>query len=790
MGKSITILTKSIKTHSKLWGIILFCLIMLTLFAAISKPAFKNPTSTVLLTNDGSLLAASIADDEQYRFPHNDSVPTKFANCIIEFEDRYFFYHPGINPVAIARAAINNIKAKRVVQGGSTITQQVVRLYRNDKPRTFWEKIIEATLALRLELSTSKKHILAMYASNAPFGGNVVGVDAAAWRYFGRSASELSWAESATLAVLPNAPALVHPGRNRNALEDKRNKLLNRLLQKGLFDSITYNLSIQEPLPNEPKPLPQLTPHLLSRAIKEGLQGQTLQTTINHRLQQRANKILLNHHKRLAANQIHNAAAVIIDIDNNSAIAYVGNVQESSQGNHVDIITAPRSTGSILKPLLYAAMLHDGMLLPKTLIADIPTQIGGYSPKNFNPGYDGAVTASRAIARSLNIPAVRMLQQYGVERFTLKLKKLGLTTLTRPASDYGLSLILGGAEATLWDLAGIYAAMARDLKNYRPNQSRYFSNNYIPPRYTNINNNKKRSTLTEHTALCASALYFTFEAMKEVARPDEQAGWQYFASSRSVAWKTGTSFGHRDAWAIGLNPRYVVAVWVGNASGEGRPNLTGVTAAAPIMFDLFGLLPSSGWFERPVDDMVRVPICRQSGHRASAICTPVDTVWIPAKGLETGACPYHKLIHLNKQKTHRVTDKCTSITDMQAESWFVLPPAMEWYYKTKNSQYKPLPPYLPGCEPELDRSPMALLYPRIEKARILIPRDFDGKPTQTIFEVAHSREDATIYWHLNNEFLGSTQEFHKMALSPTEGYYTLTLVDDKGNTHSVNFSIE
>ncbi len=676
------------------------------------------------------------------------------------------------------------------MQGGSTITQQVVRLYRNDKPRTFWEKIIEATLALRLELSTSKKHILAMYASNAPFGGNVVGVDAAAWRYFGRSASELSWAESATLAVLPNAPALVHPGRNRNALEDKRNKLLNRLLQKGLFDSITYNLSIQEPLPNEPKPLPPLTPHLLSRSIKEGLQGQTLQTTINNRLQQRANKILLNHHKRLAANQIHNAAAVIIDIDNNSAIAYVGNVQESSQGNHVDIITAPRSTGSILKPLLYAAMLHDGMLLPKTLIADIPTQIGGYSPKNFNPGYDGAVPASRAIARSLNIPAVRMLQQYGVERFTLKLKKLGLTTLTRPASDYGLSLILGGAEATLWDLAGIYAAMARDLKNYRPNQSRYFSNNYIPPRYTNINNNKKRSTLTEHTALCASALYFTFEAMKEVARPDEQAGWQYFASSRSVAWKTGTSFGHRDAWAIGLNPRYVVAVWVGNASGEGRPNLTGVTAAAPIMFDLFGLLPSSGWFERPVDDMVRVPICRQSGHRASAICTPVDTVWIPAKGLETGACPYHKLIHLNKQKTHRVTDKCTSITDMQAESWFVLPPAMEWYYKTKNSRYKPLPPYLPGCEPELDRSPMALLYPRIEKARILIPRDFDGKPTQTIFEVAHSREDATIYWHLNNEFLGSTQEFHKMALSPTEGYYTLTLVDDKGNTHSVNFSIE
>ncbi|MDX9769637.1 MAG: penicillin-binding protein 1C [Tenuifilaceae bacterium] len=789
MNARILIIVDTIKGHKSTAWAILLGIIIIALFLCISKASINNPTSTVLLGRDGSLLAASIAADQQYRFPHNDSVPEKFAKCIIEFEDRYFYHHPGINPVSIMRAAYNNIKAKRVVQGGSTITQQAVRLYRGNRQRTIWEKIVEAILSLRLEVGTSKSNILSMYTSNAPFGGNVVGLDAAAWRYFGRSASELSWAESAALAVLPNAPALVHPGRNPDVLIAKRNLLLNKLYRKGTIDSLTYRLSMLEPPPSEPMPLPQSTPHLLSRAIRDGFQGQSISTTIDPRLQERVVEIVNHHHEQLAANQIHNAAVLIIDIDTNSPVAYVGNVSSSVSGSYVDIITSSRSTGSILKPFLYAAMLNDGMILPRTLIADIPTQIGGYSPKNFNPGYDGAVPASRAIARSLNVPAVRMLQQYGVERFQHILQKLGLTTLYRSPSEYGLSLILGGAEASLWDLAGVYAGMARDLKNYRPYQSRYSTSTYTAPQYQ-INRENPTTPLTEHSVLSASSIFFTFEAMKEVARPDEQAGWQYFSSSRSVAWKTGTSYGHRDAWAIGLNPKYVVAVWVGNATGEGRPNLTGVSAAAPLMFDVFGLLPSTRWFEQPIDDMVQVPICRHSGHRASSICSPVDTLWIPTKGLETNACPYHRLVHLNQQKTHRVTDRCVSVSNMAIESWFALPPAMEWYYKGKNSFYKPIPPYLAGCEPEEQQSPMALLYPRIERAKIFIPRDFDGQPTQLVFEVAHSRPHATIHWHLNDEYLGSTQEFHKMAHSPSEGYYTLTLVDETGNTHSVSFSIE
>ncbi len=777
------------KTNRELSSVLLIISLIIIAFFSIKRPVIDDPACTVMISEDGSLLAATIASDEQYRFPVSQDVPDKFARSVIEFEDRYFYNHPGINPFSIIRAALNNIKARRIVQGGSTITMQTVRLYRKGKSRTFFEKIIEAVLALRLELGSTKSEILSMYVSNAPFGGNVVGLDAAAWRYYGRSAHELSWAESAALAVLPNSPGLIFPGKNPDMLREKRDRLLKRLYEKNHIDSITYKLALLEPLPGKPKPLPQVAPHLLFRSIADGKKGEEIVTSLNPVLQERALDIMERHHHRLAGNQIHNAAILVLDVETNKALVYIGNTPGEHHGNYVDIITAPRSTGSILKPFLYASMLHDGMLLPNTLVPDIPTQIGGYMPKNFHPGHDGAVSASRAISRSLNVPAVRMLQQYGVERFHYMLGKLGLTNVTRSPENYGLSLILGGAEATLYDLAGVYAAMARTLNNYRTNQSRYNQNNYRPPDYVAGSNATGNDVLLDHSVLDASAIYFCFEAMKKVARPDELAGWQYFASSRSVAWKTGTSFGHRDAWAIGLNPKHVVAVWVGNASGEGRPNLTGVSAAAPILFDVFAILPPAPWFEKPIDDMAYVPVCRQSGHRASNICTPKDTTWIPVKGLETKACPYHKLVHLNSKKTHRVTDKCININEMAVKPWFVLPPAMEWFYRNKNPFYNPLPPYMAGCNPGKDSNPMALLYPRIEKAIIHIPRDLDGDTTEAIFEVAHRNDNTTIYWHLNDKYVGSTRSFHKMSLQPEEGNHTLTLVDEKGNMLETNFRI-
>ncbi len=597
----------------------------------------------------------------------------------MQFEDKRFYSHIGVSFAAIVRATWQNIRAKQIVSGASTITMQVVRLHRKGKQRSIFEKLIEAAIAVRLEVAYSKHQILCMYASHAPFGGNVVGLEAAAWRYYSRWAKELSWPEAAALAVLPNSPALVHPGRNQQRLMEKRNGLLKRLMEKGKIDSLTFSLSVQEPLPGEPRPIPSIAPHILTRAIADGKMGTEVRTTIDPFLQQRAMETVSHHNIRLRGNQIHNAALLVLDIETGNALAYVGNAQGEGDGAQVDIIRSAQSTGSILKPFLYAFMLHEGSILPRTLVADVPTQIGGFSPKNFLPDYDGAVPASRALARSLNVPAVSMLQQHGVEKFLRQLQSLGLTTINRSAGNYGLSLILGGAEATLWDLAGVYASMARSLNHYRILQSQYCRTDFRPANYVQGVNLPQAGIPTDNSTLAAAAINFTFEAMREAARPEEEAGWQFFSSTRSIAWKTGTSYGHRDAWAIGLNPRHVVAVWVGNASGEGRPNLTGISAAAPIMFDMFGALPSSSWFQQPFDEMVKIPVCRYSGHRASSICEPVDSVWIPRAGIETLACPHHQLVHLNPEQNHRVTDRYMSINEMVTKSWFVLPPAMEWF---------------------------------------------------------------------------------------------------------------
>ncbi len=773
------------------WLIITIIVVFTLFWFSVPTPLFTDPTCTVLTGRRGELLAATIASDGQYRFPMADSVPEKLSKCIVAFEDRHFYRHPGVNPLSIGRALLQNLKKGRVVSGGSTITMQVVRLSRKGRARTVFEKLVEVVKALRLEIGHSKEEILRLYASNAPFGGNVVGIDAAAWRYFGRSANSLSWAEAAALAVLPNSPSIIFPGRNQEAFLRKRNRLLRRLCSTGVIDSLTLSLAVQEPLPGEPKPLPQLAPHLLGRAISEGLNGVAVKTTIDADLQERVTDIVNYHRGNLEANSIRNIAVLVVEVETGNALAYVGNTTPDGRenGNYVDIITSPRSTGSILKPFLYGAMLNDGLILPHTLIPDIPTQIGGFTPKNYNPTFDGAVPASRALARSLNVPAVRMLNSYTVGRFHEMLNRLGLTTINRSPGNYGLSLILGGAEATLWDLAGVYSGMARTLNHYRPFQSQYNRYDYHAPRY--VMSRKTRDTLlVEHSMLSAAAIYFTFEAMREVARPDELAGWRYFASTRSVAWKTGTSFGHRDAWAIGLNPGHVVAVWVGNASGEGRAGLTGVSAAAPILFDVFGLLPPSGWFSMPYDDMAKVPVCRRSGQRATSTCEPVDSVWVPQSGLETPPCPYHRLIHLDASGRYRVNDQCYPLERMLHRQWFVLPPAIEWFYRNHNPDYNVLPPFAGGCTPDSPQRPMALLYPRIANATITIPYNLDGTLGEAVFEVAHRNPNATIFWHLDEQYLGETKTFHKMTLCPRAGIHTLTLVDMDGEILVTRFRVE
>lgn len=762
--------------------------LLLWFWFCLPSPLFTVHTSTVLEDRSGDLLSARIADDGQWRFPLTKQVPSKFISSIIEFEDRSFYHHPGVNPLALARAAVQNMKAGKIKSGGSTLSMQVIRLARNKKKRTFFEKIIEMIQALRLEIRYSKQEILAMYASNAPFGSNVIGIDAASWRYFGREAEKLSWAEAATLAVLPNAPSLIYPGKNQNRLLAKRNRLLDQLFKASIIDKQTCALSKQEELPGKPHPIPQYATHLLQRATREGHKGQRISSTIDIHLQQRVNSIIENYHKILKANEIHNACALVMEVNTGNVLAYVGNTDNTGKPEYdgdVDIINAPRSTGSILKPFLFASMLNDGDILPNTLIPDIPTQIAGYVPQNYNVTFDGAVPAKRALARSLNIPAVRMLQNYGIEKFNYNLKKMGMTTLRFTPDHYGLSIILGGAEGRIWDIAAMYASMARTLNHYTVYNGSYDKKDFHAPVY--IHQPEQKAELEKVALLSAASIYLTFQAMVEVARPDVDASWKLYSSSTRIAWKTGTSFGFRDGWAVGVTPTHVVAVWVGNADGEGRPGLTGIQTAAPILFEIFSLLKSGTWFLPPYDEMKKEVVCHQSGCKATEICEPLDTMLIPLSGSRSEPCKYHRLVHLDETGKYRVNSNCADVSNMKHVPWFVLPPAIEWYYKFKNPHYKELPPLGKSCESG-SLHVMEIIYPK-QLSKIYVPVELDGNMGKTVFQVAHRNDFATVYWHLDGNYIGSTQNVHQMGLAPDEGVHRLTLVDENGEFITAQFEI-
>lgn len=733
-------------------------------------------------------MGAKIAGDGQWRFPVEPGVPDKFEQALLQFEDEWFYYHPGVNPVSVFRAVWQNISAGEVVSGASTLTMQVIRLSRKNRPRTVWEKLKEMILALRLELTYSKQEILTLYAGHAPFGGNVVGLEAASWRYFGRSPEQLSWAEVGVLAVLPNSPSLIHPGRNREQLRQKRNRLLQDLLREQVIDALTFNLAKAEPLPDEPLPLPRIAPHLLGRIYSGGSKGRRVRSTIDRTFQQRVNRVVETHHAKLRQNRIHNAAVLVAEVRTGRVLAYVGNTQNHQQqhGGKVDVITAPRSTGSILKPFLYAWMLDEGSLLPHMLVSDVPTRIAGYAPKNFSRTYDGAVPVHRALARSLNVPAVRMLQDFGVPKFHHLLKQMGMSTLDYPPEHYGLSLILGGAEGTLWDITQIYTSFASHLKRYNPALSQTREMRLKP--LTFIHDPHDAVPVRPSREMSPAAIWYMFEAMLEVNRPEDEVNWRQFTSSRKIAWKTGTSFGYRDGWAVGVTPEYVVGVWVGNADGEGRPGLIGARTAGPLLFDVFGLLDETGWFYKPVYDMQEVEVCRLSGHRAGPDC-PAKTVSIPVAGLGSPSCPYHRLVHLDAVGQHRVSSRCMSVSEMQVRSWFVLPPVQEWYYRRSHVSYHPLPPFRDGCRPQ-QSSPvsMEIIYPD-NASKIYIPKELSGKRGKTVFEVAHRSPSRTIFWHLDDRYIGETKGYHQMALSPDPGIHVLTLVDEKGETLRHRFEI-
>lgn len=764
--------------------LVLATTIVLLIFYAfcLPDPLFDSPTSTIVYSSNGNLIGAHIADDGQWRFKSENELPERIRKSILVFEDRRFFYHHGIDIYRILKAFVQNIRHRRFISGGSTISMQVIRISRKNPARNIFNKILEMILATRLEFQYSKKEIILLYASNAPFGGNVVGFEAASWRYFGLPPDQLSWAQAATLAVLPNSPALIHPGNNRRILLKKRNRLLKNMYALEVIDKTQYELALTEDIPPQPFPLPETAPHLTDK-INILEKGNQVVSSISEELQSQVQNIVRIHQNSNESNEIFNCAVIVVKNDNGEVLSYIGNTEDQQKlhDNYVDMIMANRSGGSILKPLLFVSAFEEGLISPKQLLPDIPVNIDGFTPENFNLKYCGAVRASEALSQSLNVPAVVVLKNYGISKFISRLRDFGLTTIIKDAEYYGLPLVLGSPDVKLWELAGVYSSFARTLRNYN-NSGKYYENDFRPPTYSKNAKKINSKELDYAPVINAGSIYQLFEILTEVRRPDEEGDWEEFQSSRKIAWKTGTSFGLKDAWSVGVSGDFTVGVWVGNSNGKGRPGLVGAKLAAPIMFEVFSKLPGDKWFEKPFDEMKQVVLCSESGYLISDNCERPDTVMISAKNNNLPVCEFHKKILTDPTGESMIDENCQTAQNSVLSSRFVLPPTQEYYFRVKNPSYKGMPSKRMPCNSDKTSyvKSMEFIYPN-KFTRVIIPKDYDGKKGKVIFKLAHNDPDATVYWHIDDKFIKSTTEFHNIEVLIEPGMHLLSATDQNGN---------
>lgn len=742
----------------------------------------QTPHSLVIEDHEGGILAVGLAKDGQWRYPIGAKVSDKYFVALQAFEDQQFYQHPGVNVFALCRAFYHNLSGNKR-QGGSTISMQLARRSLGMKKRTVYAKLLEILLAFKIELWKNKEEILLNYAVHAPFGGNVVGVEAACQRFLGYSPDRISWADACLLAILPNKPSSLIPGRNNPVLIKRRNNLLLRLWRMGKLSAQDYELAIQEPLPLRWRNIPNVTPHLLSTNKTKFPLGGRLKTDINSLVQVQVQAIVNRYCERLSPNGVTQAAALVIDLQRGKLISYVGNRTDrrhlNADGDDFDMVQQPRSYGSLLKPFLMAYALEQGVATPTRLMPDYDLNFQGYSPQNYDRKYQGAMKLQDALAKSQNVPFVYLLKELGTAPFLSFLRKSGLTSLTKAPSFYGLSLILGGTELSLWELAKVYSGFA---SNDRIKKSKSITSGMMAS--LSLNWEFKSLPLSDWS------IYHTIQAMKEVERPGLENNWRMFARARPFAWKTGTSFGYRDAWSIGFDSRFLVAVWTGNARNLSCAGLTGISTAAPLMFDIRSRLPQANFNPPPQSGAYKQEICVLSGLASSQDCP--KTTWLaPQKDSRLAVCPWHKKIFLTHDGRFRVHDQCPGFADAHSVVWWSLSPSMAYYYKINHPEYQLPPPFSPLCPKSGRESQLQLVYPETGQVIHLEQTEHNSNSNNAMFvaKAIHLNPSSKVFWYSNGNLVKITIGSHEILLKPKEGLNQLSIHDIEGNSASIHYTV-
>lgn len=729
--------------------------------------------STQITAKDGTVLHAFLSKDDKWRLYTNISEITPLLQkTLIHKEDQYFYYHPGINPFAMLRAAGRNIFTGRRTSGASTITMQVVRLL-EPKKRTYLNKLAESFRALQLEFHYSKEEILQLYLNLVPYGGNIEGIKAASLLYFGKPPQLLSLAEITALTIVPNRPSSLRPGTKNEALIRARNLWLSRFQEDNLFDKNTIHDAMNEPLIVKRLIAPKQAPHLALRLKQEFPDQPVISSNINVQVQHQIEEQVKNYVNRLQTMNIHNAAVMVINNETMAVEAYVGSADFNNpyDGGQVDGIRAVRSPGSTLKPLLYATAFDKGIITPKTALNDVPSNFSGYEPENFDQHFNGQVTAEFALANSLNIPAVKILKDVGTPVLIDKLKKANFQTIRKQAKDLGLSMILGGCGVTLEELTRLFAAFSNEgeLK---------------PLRYTSeIASSKKGEAL-----ISKEATFLLNNILTQITRPDLPTNFDNTFHLPRIAWKTGTSYGKRDAWSIGYNRRYSVGVWVGNFSGEGVPELSGANTATPLLFSIFNSLDYNspkGWFQMPANVSLR-KICAVSGDIPGDFCDHQITDYYIM-----GVSPYHKCQHLKwiftdpKGKTSYCT-YCFPEKGYVRNTYPNLAPELIAYYESKKVPYQKLPPHNPSCERVFHEGSPLIVSPN-DGSEYFIQTN---EPQQIQLSCQTGIDVQEVFWYVNDKLVKRSSPHEAVFISPPVGRVKISCSDDKGRNSDIVISVK
>ncbi|WP_232058436.1 penicillin-binding protein 1C [Nibribacter ruber] len=724
--------------------------------------------SPVITASDGSVVNAFLSKDDKWRMQlEPDEINPVLKKAVLLKEDQYFYYHPGVNPFAIGRAFVNNLTTGRKTSGASTITMQVARLL-YPKKRTYGNKLVEAFRALQLEWQYSKDEILQLYLNLVPFGGNIEGVKAASVLYFQQSPRALSLAQAVALTVIPNKPSSLRIGEQNDRIVAFRNKWLQAYGQLNAFPQQAIEDALQEPLEAFRVQAPRLAPHFAYRMRQKYPGKPILKTTLNPAVQEKVQQLAFNYMQRLKALNIHNAAVLVINNQTKAVEAYLGSSDflDDMHAGQVDGVRALRSPGSTLKPFLYATAFDKGLITPKTIISDVPIDYAGYRPENYYATYNGNVTIERALATSLNIPAVKVLDQLGVSAFVQKLQQAEFAEMKRRGQHMGLSMILGGCGATLEELTNLYSSFAN-------------SGVQAPLKWL-----QGDTTRQEKQLLSPAAAYMVNQILTQLQRPDLPHNAQNSAYLPKIAWKTGTSYGRKDAWSIGYNKKYTIGVWVGNFSGEGVPELNGTDTATPLLFSLFNTIDynsADGWYQAPKGMGYRA-VCPESGLSVNSFCQDqlLDT-YIP------GTSSVRKCAHL-KKVTVSEDGKFAYCTSCQPnggymQKWYPnLAPEILSFYAEENLPFQKLPPHNPGCNRIFQEFAPVITSPTANM-EFLLERDERQKlmlHCNTINEVKK------VYWYVNDKLLQAAAANERVFFAPDKaGKFKISCTDDQGrNTNS------